>query len=135
MAEKCIKKYFNLSLGCYCGVLLNKPLAQKVLKMLYRHNQELKQLLADNLDNVEVADWTCVLPRGEQTTITYYAVSTEEEKIERIKLIDKAHQLNRKVGDVWRTDKKHSEAKEDVKKSFLEEFVLLNGEDDFNEEE
>ena len=86
---KSIEQFYDLSFGCYCGVLVRKDLSKKIAKMIYRQTQELKELLASNLDEIEVSNWTLAYPDGKQTSFHYYSKSSNEEKIERINVLQK----------------------------------------------
>lgn len=122
MAEKCIEKYFDMPMGCYCGVLIKETMAKKLQKLLYKQNQDIKELLASDLSQVEISNWTLAYPDGKQTSIKYFEQSTNEEKLERIKLIDQTAKVKYCENGVWNTNKKYNEARNDVEDSYMKHF-------------
>lgn len=86
---KSIEKFYDMPMGTYCGVLLREKTAKKLATLLYKQNQEIKELLASDLSQVEVSDWTLAYPEGKQTSFTFYTESTDQEKLNRINLVDK----------------------------------------------
>jgi len=122
MAERCIEKYFNMNAGQYCGVLMKEPMSKKIAKLLYKQNQEIQELLASDLSQVEISNWTLAYPNGEQTIINYFETDTNDEKLKRIKLFDKSSQI-KFCKNVYHTDKKYNAASEDVKDTFEKEGV------------
>jgi hypothetical protein len=100
--KKAIKPYFKINAGVYSGLYLEKRLATRVAKLLYKQNEELKELLAANLDETEVYDWTLCYPdTGEQTVVHFFNPDKgDEEKLDRIKLFNR-DQLIQKVEVVF----------------------------------
>lgn len=86
---KSIEKFYDMPMGTYCGVLIRENTAKKLAKLLYKHNQEIKELLASDLSQVEVSNWSLAYPDGKQTSFKFYVESPDKEKIERINLIDR----------------------------------------------
>jgi len=108
------EKFFDMSAGSYCGLLLRESTMKKMQKLLYKQTQEIKQLLTESLDDVEVLNWTLVYPNNEQTTVYYFdASSTAEEKLERIALFDKAARV-KLVKDVFSSDKMDSYSRDEI---------------------
>jgi hypothetical protein len=83
------KNYYNMPFGHYCGVMLDIKLFKKVSKLLYKQNEELKTLLENNIDRVEVAGWTLIKDKGEQKTINYF--NPKEDKLRRLEVMNKSH--------------------------------------------
>lgn len=82
------EKFYDLTFGHYSGVLLREKLAKKLEEVLNRHKQEIKEVLTNNLEDLEVSYWTLAYPDGNQTSVTFYKPnSTNEEKIERIQVV------------------------------------------------
>lgn len=101
---KGIKTYFNMPAGAYCGLLLEKRLAIRMQKLLMRQEQDIKELLAANIDETEVSEWTLAYPDGEQTTVTYFdPTKLNDEKIRRVELFTKTH-LIKKCDEVFLAD-------------------------------
>jgi len=91
---KSIEKFYDMPMGTYCGVLLREKTAKKLAKLLYKQSQEIKELLASNLDQIEISEWTLVYPDVKQEIVRYYSESTDQEKIERISVIDKVKTIS-----------------------------------------
>jgi len=108
------EKFFNMPAGGYCGLLLRESTMKKMQKLLYKQTQEIKKLLKDSLDDIEVSDWTLVYPNDVQTAVYYFdASSTVAEKIERIDSFDKATKLQL-VKEVFSSDKMYSDSKSEI---------------------
>ena len=122
MVEQRLEKFFNMSAGLYCGVLLRENLAKKMMKLLYKQSQEVQELLAQNIDDVECHSWTVVYPKGEQTAIDYFQESSLEDKMKRIKLFDKAAELRYCANGVFSTNEHWSEAANAVKAFYAERY-------------
>lgn len=88
-ALKSLEKFFDMPMGVYCGVLMREKTAKKLAKLLYKHNQEIKELLASDLDQIEVSNWSLAHPEGKQTNFKFYMESSDSEKLERINLLDR----------------------------------------------
>ncbi|MBZ9536821.1 hypothetical protein KGR20_21920 [Cytobacillus oceanisediminis] len=86
---KSIEKFFDMPMGCFCGVLIREKTAKQLAKLLYKHNQEIKELLASDLNQIEVSDWSLAYPEGKQTSFKFYIESSDKEKLGRINLIDR----------------------------------------------
>jgi hypothetical protein len=121
MAERQLEKYFDMSAGSYCGVLIKEKLAKKLQKLLYKQSLEIQKLLGENIDELQLSNWTLVYPDNKQTSINYFENNTNEEKMERIKLFNKADRI-KYIPDVFYTDKKYTEASEDVQNTYMKEF-------------
>src|SRR5690625_5168585 len=86
--EEVLKNYYDVSFSRHSGVLVNERLMRKLVKIQYRHMQEIKRLLVNNLDDFEVSNWTLAYPNGEQTEVRYFNKnSSKEEKLDRIEAL------------------------------------------------
>ena len=100
-SKKAVKTYFNISAGAYCGLLLEKRLAERMAKLLYKQQQEIKELLAANINETEVSEWTLAYPDEKQTTVSFFnPKATIEEKMLRVELFNKVD-LIRKIDEVF----------------------------------
>ena len=100
-SKKAIKTYFDMAAGTYCGLLLEKRLAERMAKLLYKQQQEIKELLAANIDETEVSEWTLAYPDKKQTSVKFFnPKATKEEKMRRVELFNKVD-LIRKVDEVF----------------------------------
>lgn len=89
-STKAIKTYFNMSAGSYCGLFLEKRLAVRMAKLLYKQQQEIKELLASNIEETEVAEWTLAYPDEKQTTVHFFnPEATIADKMYRVDLFTK----------------------------------------------
>jgi len=89
-SKKAIKNYFNMSAGNYCGLLLEKRLAIRMSKLLYKQQQEIKELLASNIEETEVSNWSLAYPDGKQVVVNYFdPEATNEDKMRRVELFSK----------------------------------------------
>lgn len=89
MAKKSLEKFFKLNFSSYCGIFLREKTAKKVAKLLHKQNQQLKELLYNNLNDLEEVNWTLAYPNKKQRTVYYYKTHNEEDIIRRISLCDK----------------------------------------------
>ena len=87
--------------GVYCGLLLEKDIALRMSKLLYRQQQEIKELLIANIEKTEVADWTLAYPDNKQVAVVYFNPNaTVDDKIKRAELFTKIKTIQR-VKDVF----------------------------------
>jgi len=99
--NKASKMYFNLKFGNYCGLLLEKRLAKRVVGMLKKQQQELKELIAANIDETEIYEWTLAFPDNKQEIVRFFDNKrTHNDKINRLDLMDNV-ELFEVVKDVF----------------------------------
>lgn len=114
MSDKAIKKYFDIKYGPYCGLLLEKRLAIRVQKLLHKQTQELKELIAANIDETEIRRWTLAYPDDEQVGVDFFdPTKTREDKINRLQVLDKTNMISPK-DEVFK-----AESMEDAEKKYL----------------
>ncbi len=100
-STKAIKPYFNMDAGIYCGLLLEKRLAVRMGKLLYKQQQEIKELLAANIEETEVSNWTLAYPDDKQTDVMFFDPNaTEADKMRRVELFTKGNLIS-KCKDVF----------------------------------
>lgn len=88
--------------GSYCGLLLERRLAIRVAKLLAKQTQELKELIAANIEETEVAHWTLAYPDNKQTSVDFYDPSaTTKDKLNRLSLLDKEEKIGKCLDDVF----------------------------------
>ena len=90
---KSIEKFYDIPMGSYCGVLIREKQAKKLMKLLHKQTQEIKELLASDLEQIEVSDWSIAEEDGKNTVFSYYIQSSDSDKLERIQLINKVKQV------------------------------------------
>jgi hypothetical protein len=92
---RAIKQYFNFPFAMYSGVVMDEATMKKVAKLLYKQNQELKELLMNNIDSLELANWTLAYPNGKQECINYICEENYQTTEQRIALLDKTARIER----------------------------------------
>lgn len=89
MTEKSLDKWFDFPAGCYCGLVVREPSAKKLMKILYRQTQEIKEFLNQHKEDLTLSNWTLAYPDGKQTAIKYTCHQDEWDSVDsRIKLYD-----------------------------------------------
>lgn len=100
-SNKAMKSYFKMAAGSYCGLFLEKRLALRMQKLLYKQEQEIKELLASNIEETEVHNWSLAYPDNNQTTVYYFnPKDTHKEKMHRVELFTKTHIIS-KIDEVY----------------------------------
>ena len=118
-AEIVLEKMYSLGFGQYSGVLLREELMRKVARLRARQIQEMKELLASNLDLLEIEEWTLV-GHGHQSVIYYDKNNSNKKKLNRIDVLDHVMPIEYKDivfavdGEDWR------ERQEAAKSAFIE---------------
>ncbi len=120
MAERCNERFFDMPIGCWCGILVREDAAKKLQKILWRQTQEIKDFLIRNMDALEASNWTLAYT-PEQTTVFYFDKNSHEELKHRIELFDKADRL-KFIPDVFKADGAYNEAMEEVKAFYTEHY-------------
>ncbi len=93
---------FDMPFGCYCGLLLEKRLAIRVAKVLARQTQELKELIAANINETEISEWTLAYPDNKQTSIHFYdPKASPRQKLDRLRLMDKVKCIGDKLDNLF----------------------------------
>lgn len=118
-AEISLEKLYNLSFGQYVGVLMRKELMRKVAKLRSRQIYELKKLLASNLDLLEVRHWSLARIDDERHEFSYYKKCTDEDKLQRIDVLDKAMPIKYENIVVVVEGENWEKRQEAVKKTFI----------------
>lgn len=113
--KKSNKTYFNMSAGIYSGLMMEKRLAERMAKLLFKQQKEIQELLAANIDETEVPHWTLAYPDNVQTHVHFIRKSDGvDEKMRRVELFTK-NQLIRKIDDVF-----YAESMEEAEHNYLE---------------
>ena len=96
MNKRAIKTYFNMSAGSYCGLFLEKRLAIRMNKLLIKQQQEIKELLASNIEETEISGWTLAYPNEEQTRVAFFNPhASESDKLKRVELFSKEDMIKK----------------------------------------
>jgi len=99
--------------SCYCGFLVRDKVMRKMQRMAADFEAEIRMLLTDNIDDIELYGWNLAHPKGKQETITLAEPGTKEDKERRIALF-KARQPEHKP-IVYRCKAHSDEAKAIIK--------------------
>lgn len=83
-AKRIPGNWFEVNNGCYCGVVMPEHVAKKLVKLFAKHNDEVKDLLTQNKEELYAYDWTLAYPNGKQKSVYYNSThSSVEDRIER----------------------------------------------------
>lgn len=85
-----IEPWLDISNGIHCGLLIRKRLAKRLINIHAKYQQEMKQIIAANLDEVEPSGWTMSTPMdGKETVYVYFFTgeATDEDKLRRVELL------------------------------------------------
>ena len=100
---KTSKTYFAMPRTTFFGLLLERRLAIRMAKLLYRQRQEVKELLEANIDETALEDWTLAYPdpHGDAKPIAYiHPEMTTRDKITRMDMYAKDKLVHR-LEDVY----------------------------------
>ena len=53
------KELWDLSYNNCCGFLVNRKVMQLVMKKITKFNEDMKEILLNNIDDIYLSDWTC----------------------------------------------------------------------------
>ena len=83
-------RYFDMPMGIYSGIIMSEEVMKKVHKLSYKFQEELKEILSNNLDEVHSASWILGYDKdGEQISLKYIdGTETKESKLERIDVLE-----------------------------------------------
>lgn len=119
MTQRSNEKWFKIDAGGVCGVVLKEGAAKRLMKILYRQSEEIKDFLMQNKEDLEVYNWTLAYPNGKQEVV-YYSYRSEWDSLEeRIKLFDKTAKLYH-IKDFFISDDDYKTADEEVCKLYME---------------
>lgn len=88
--ERSIEQHFKCDGVGSCGVLVKKDLMKKIVKLQAKYLQAYKELLADNLDQIDSYGWGMVQDQEGNHLYHHYVDSSnnsDKDKIERIKFM------------------------------------------------
>lgn len=135
MKEKYLpnKKYYDFSLDCECGVIVDEKTMKKIQKVLYKAETEIKNIL-HNADDVRCYTWSLVnIMQGDkiikQKTFDYAdfrGLWEKENRINKLKLT-----TPRYMEDFYEVH--NEEELEDLKKCLLEELQKEQNENNVKE--
>ena len=81
------KNMYDIPFGGLCGILVDEVMMKKIAKLEYRFVSELKDLLINNKDRLEISSWGLAYPNCKQTTFRYIGLNTGKTIDDRINLI------------------------------------------------
>ncbi len=121
MTEKSLDKWFDFQAGCCCGLVVKEATAKKLMKILYRQTQEIKEFLHQHKEDLAASNWTLVYPDGKQTVINFTCANPFDSVDYRIKLYDKTAVLQYiKDGLYISTEEMYTRAAEEVKEKYYQ---------------
>lgn len=120
MTEKSLDKWFDFPAGCYCGLVVKEATAKKLMKILYRQIQEIKEFLHQHKEDLATSNWTLVYPCGEQTVIHYTYADSLCSVDDRIKLYDKTAAMTYLKEGLYVSTETYTKANEEVKEKYYQ---------------
>ena len=120
MTEKSLDKWFDFPAGCYCGLVVKEATAKKLMKILYRQTQEIKEFLHQHKEDLATSNWTLVYPCGKQTIIHYTYEDPFSSVDDRIKLYDKTAAMTYLKEGLYVSTETDTKANEEVKEKYYQ---------------
>ena len=120
MTEKSLDKWFDFPAGCYCGLVVKEATAKKLMKILYRQTQEIKEFLHQHKEDLATSNWTLVYPCGKQTVIHYTYADPFSSVDDRIKLYDKTAAMTYLKEGLYVSTETDTKANEEVKEKYYQ---------------
>lgn len=120
MTEKSLDKWFDFPAGCYCGLVVKEAAAKKLMKILYRQTQEIKEFLHQHKEDLATSNWTLVYPCGKQTVIHYTYADPFCSVDDRIKLYDKTAAMTYLKEGLYVSTETYTKANEEVKEKYYQ---------------
>jgi hypothetical protein len=120
MTEKSLDKWFDFPAGCYCGLVVKEATAKKLMKILYRQTQEIKEFLHQHKEDLATSNWTLVYPDGKQTIIKFTCTDTYDSVDNRIKLYDKTAGMEYIKDGLYVSTETYTKAVEEVKEKYYQ---------------
>lgn len=120
MTEKSLDKWFDFPAGCCCGLVVKEAAAKKLMKILYRQTQEIKEFLHQHKEDLAASDWTLVYPGGKQTVIKFTCANPFDSVDDRIKLYDKTAALHYIKEGLYISTEMYTRATEEVKEKYYQ---------------
>lgn len=91
--ERSVEQYFTCDGVGSAGFLVKKDLMKKIVKMQAKYLQEYKELLMENIDNIDVYHWGSARDKSGKHLYHHYienSDNTTQNKIDRIKFMTTA---------------------------------------------
>ena len=120
MTEKSLDKWFDFPAGCYCGLVVKEATAKKLMKILYRQTQEIKEFLHQHKEDLATSNWTLVYQCGKQTIIHYTYEDPFSSVDDRIKLYDKTAAMTYLKEGLYVSTETYTKANEEVKEKYYQ---------------
>lgn len=120
MTEKSLDKWFDFPAGCYCGLVVKEATAKKLMKILYRQTQEIKEFLHQHKEDLATSNWTLVYPYGKQAVIHYTCADPLCSVDDRIKLYDKTAAMTYLKEGLYVSTETDTKANEEVKEKYYQ---------------
>ena len=133
------KNYFVLPFGCNVGLLFSEDMMKRLTKIEAKFLNEIKDVIANNLDECHAYSWTGVKTHGKDgfNFPTCYYIDDEDTNEDKLLRMEKFHLIGqnivRRVNHVFLVKGKYTEACEQCKREFIE-FLEKQGESVYDEE-
>lgn len=119
MTQRSNENWFKIDAEAYCGVAIKEKTARRLMKILYRQSEEIKDFLTQNKEDLEAYNWTLAYPNGKQETV-HYSCRSEWDSVERrISLFNKTVMLHH-IKDFFISDDTYKAAGEEACRLYME---------------
>lgn len=65
------ERLYSFNPSGYCGFLLPETVMKKLVKLTEKHEEEVRRVLLDNIDDLHIYDWGLAYPDGVQTIVIF----------------------------------------------------------------
>ena len=121
-AKRMAGNWFKVDNGAYCGIVMPEHVMKKLAKLYAKHNDEVKDLLTQNKDEIYPYEWTLAYPNGEQKVVAF---NSAYESVEgRIDMYDENMKIKR-LEDFYVSDAStFPERKDEVIQLYMEKYDI-----------
>ena len=133
------RNYFELPFGNSVGLLFSEDMMKRLSKIEAKFLNEIKDVIANNLDECHVYSWTGVKTHSESGFCfpTCHYIDEEDTNEEKLRRMENFHLLGknlvRRVNHVFLVEGRNIEARKQCEREFIE-FLEKQGESVYDEE-
>lgn len=133
------KNYFELPFGGNVGLLFSEDMMKRLSKIEAKFLNEIKDVIANNLDECHVYSWTGVKTHSENgfNFPTCYYIDEADTNKEKLQRMENFHLIGqhivRRVNHVFLVKGKYTESRKQCEREFIK-FLEKQGESIFDEE-
>ncbi len=117
---------YDMPFGQLCGLIVDETLMKKIAKLEYRFISELKDLLENNKNHMEISNWGLAYPNGKQTEFHHIGMYVGQSIDDRINLIRNLVDI-RKCKNLYETNMEWSLKNKKKLESFAKKDMELLG--------